>query len=57
MFRFEPRREVEDVFMNVHNPTLTSLLGCNNNVMVGMNGKLVFYVTGYNNKKTQKEER
>ena len=57
MFRFEPQRPVEDVFMNVHNPTITCLLGCNNNVMVGMNGRLVFYCTGYNCKPTQKEER
>ena len=57
MFRFEPKRFIEDAFMNVHNPTLTKLLGCNNNVMVGMNGRCVFYCTCYNCKKTQKEER
>jgi len=57
MFRFEPQRPLEDVFMNVHNTTITCLLGCNNCVMVGMNGRLVFYCTGYNCKPTQKEER
>ena len=57
MFRFYPFRPIEDVFMNTHNPTITSLLGCNNNVMVGMNGCSVFYVTGYNVKSQQKEER
>jgi hypothetical protein len=36
---------------------LTSTLGCNTNVMVGMNGRAVFYVTGYNAKSQQKEER
>jgi hypothetical protein len=57
MFRFEPKRFTEDAFMNVHNPTVTQLVGCNNNVMVGMNGRCVFYCTCYNCKKTQKEER
>ena len=57
MFRFEPRRAVQDAFMNTHNPSITSLLGCNSNVMVGMNGRLVLYVTGYNVKSQQKEER
>jgi hypothetical protein len=57
MFRFYPARSIEDVFINSHNPTITSLLGCNNNVMCGMNGRSVFYVTSYNVKKQQKEER
>ena len=57
MFRLQPHRAVEDAFMNTHNPTITTLLGCNNNVMVGMNGRLVLYVTGYNVKSQQKEER
>ena len=46
MFRFYPKRQIEDAFMNTHNPAITSILGCNNNVMVGMNGASVFYVTG-----------
>jgi hypothetical protein len=57
MFRLQPKRPVDSVYMNTHNPTLTSLLGCNNNVMLGMNGRLVLYVTGYNVKSQQKEER
>ena len=57
MFRFYPRRNIEDVFMNTHNPDITALLGCNNNVLFGMNGCAVFYVTGYNCKSQQKEER
>ena len=57
MFRFEPKRFIEDAFMNVHSPTVTELVGCNNNVMVGMNGRCVFYCTCCNCKKTQKEER
>lgn len=57
MFRFYPERAVEDTFMNTHNPTMTKLLLCNNNIMVGMNGQSVFYVTGYNVKAQQKEER
>jgi len=57
MFWLQPHRSVEDAFVNIHNPTITTLLGCNNNVMVGMNGQLVLYVTGYNVKSQQKEER
>ena len=57
MFRLYPERQIEDAFMNTHNPMLTSLLGCNTNVMVAMNGCSVFYVTNYNIKSQQKEER
>ena len=57
MLRFEPMREIEDAFMNTHNPMLTKMLGCNNNVMLGMNGRTVCYCTNYNCKPTQKEER
>jgi hypothetical protein len=56
-FHFEPSRLVQDAFMNTHNPPITSLLGCNSNVMVGMNVRRVLYVTGYNVKSQQKEER
>jgi hypothetical protein len=56
MFRLQPARPIDSVFMNTQNPTITSLLGINNNVMVGMNGKLVLYVTGYQVKCQQKEE-
>ena len=56
MFCFRPQRLEEDAFMNVHNTLLTCLLGCNTNVMAGMNGKSVFYVTSYNAKPNQKEE-
>jgi hypothetical protein len=57
MFRFQPKRCIEDAFMNTHNPALTSLLGYNSNVLVGMNGRSVIYVTGYNAKSQQREER
>ena len=57
MFRIQPKRCVEDAFMNTHNPAITSLLGCNSNVLVGMNGRSVIYVTSYNAKSQQKEER
>jgi len=56
MFRFEPKRRTEDSFINTHHPLTTSLLGCNNNVMVGMNGRLVFHVTSCGSKSTQEEE-
>ena len=57
MFRFQPKRNKEDAFVNTHNPIITSLLGCNNNVLLGMNGRAVIYVTSYNAKSQQKEER
>ena len=57
MFQFQPKRLVEDAFINTHNPSITSLLGINSNVLVGMNGRSVIYVTGYNAKSQQKEER
>ena len=57
MLRFQPKRMIEDVFMNVHNPTITKILLCNNNVQIGMNGRSVLYSTGYQVKSQQKEER
>ena len=57
MLRFQPKRPIEDVFMNIHNPTITKLLLCNNNVQVGMNGRSILYSTGYQVKSQQKEER
>ena len=57
MFTLCPKRAIEDVFMNSYNPTITKLVCCNTNVIVGMNGRSVFYVTGYNVKSQQKEER
>jgi hypothetical protein len=57
MVRFQPKRLIEDVFMNVHNPVITKLLMCNNNVQIGMNGRSVLYSTGYQVKSQQKEER
>ena len=57
MFSLRPRRNIEDAFTNTHNPILTSLLGCNNNILFCMTGPIVMYVTGYNAKSQQKEER
>jgi hypothetical protein len=57
MLRFQPKRSIEDIFMNVHNPMITKLLMCNNNVQIGMNGRSIFYSTGYQVKSQQKEER
>jgi len=56
MFRFQPKRALEDIFVNVHNPLVTGLLGWNNNVLGAMNGASVIYVTGYQVKAQQKEE-
>ena len=57
MFRFYPRRGVEDSFANQHNPVLTQLLLCNTNVMCGLTGCAVLYITNYNSKNNQKEEK
>jgi len=56
MFRFEPKRRTEDAFVNTHHPIITTGVGCNNNVMSGMNGRLVFCVTSHGSKSTQEEE-
>jgi hypothetical protein len=57
MFRIYPQRGSEDAFVNSHNRELTLVLMCNTNVMCGLTGAAVYYVTGYNAKKNQKEER
>jgi hypothetical protein len=57
MLRFQPKRSIQDAFMNMHNPTITKVLLCNNNVQIGMNGRSIFYCTGYQVKSQQKEER
>jgi hypothetical protein len=57
MLRFQPKRSIEDAYMNVNNPVVTKLLLCNNNVQVGINGRNIFYNTGYQVKAQQKEER
>ena len=56
MFRLYPERTIADIFMNSHSPVLTQLFLTNTNIMFGMNGQSVFYVTGYNIKAQQKEE-
>ena len=56
MFKFEARRELGDMFINIHNKELTILLGCNTNIQIGMSGKSIFYVTGYQAKQQQKDE-
>jgi hypothetical protein len=58
MFRFYPKRNLEDAFMNTHSPVLSLLFpGFNTNVLCGMSGSAVFYVTGYNAKMQQKDEQ
>ena len=57
MFSIRPKRNIEDCFGNTHSPFLTSILGCNTNVLCGLTGPIVMYVTGYSVKSQQKEER
>jgi hypothetical protein len=55
-FALESTRGIPDVFMNTHNAIVALLLGYNNNVTSG-NRDLIYYVTLYNTKGTQDEER
>lgn len=57
IFKFYPRRNLEDAFINCHNELITTVLGFNNNVTAGLSGSSVFYCTGYAAKPQQKEER
>ena len=57
IFRYYPKRNIEDVFMNVHSPLLTKCFANNTNVNVAMNGPVVLYVTGYQAKQQQEEEK
>jgi hypothetical protein len=57
MLRFQPKRSIEDVFINLHNTVITKLLLCKNNVQIGMNGQSIAYITGYQVKSQQKEEQ
>ena len=57
IFEGRHERKLEDCYGNTNNPVLTSLFCCNNNIITTMTGKAVLYVTGYNVKKQQKEER
>ena len=57
MFSVRPKRNIEDCFGNTHSQLLTPILGCNTNVLCGLTGPIVIYVTGYNVKSQQKEER
>jgi len=55
-FSLVSTRDVPDVFMNAHNRTVSALLGYNNNVSSG-GRDMIYYVTLYNTKSTQKEEK
>ena len=57
LFEIVPERPIEEVYTNVHNPILTLLFLCNNNILAAMTGAVVLYVTSYSSKKNQKEER
>jgi hypothetical protein len=55
-FTVETKRQISDVFLNTHNPTVTAFIGYNNNVSLG-NLDVMFYSTLYVTKKNQAEER
>lgn len=47
MLGFQPKGSIEDDFINVNNPLISKILMCNNNVQIGVNGRTIFYTTGY----------
>jgi hypothetical protein len=49
-FTIEPKRSLGDLFMNTHNPAVSTLLGFNNNVTSG-NRDAMYYITMYTTKK------
>jgi len=55
-FSLVSTRGVSDVFMNAHNKAVCTVLGYNNNVSSG-GRDMIYYVTLYNTKSNQQEER
>ena len=49
------KHNIEDLFMNVHNPNVSDLFGFNSNVMAAIAGLSAFHVTGCTTKSTQEE--
>jgi hypothetical protein len=56
LFLVIPKRTAADVFANIHNETVTSVLGCNNNVAACFDGGSPMYCTAYQSKNTQIED-
>ena len=54
-FKYHPKRNIDDQFMNVNNDIATTVLACNNNVTSG-DKACFFYITLYQTKHNQKEE-
>ena len=54
-FKYIPKRNIGDQFMNVNNDIATTVLACNNNDTTG-DKACFFYVTLYQTKHNQKEE-
>ena len=54
-FKYHPKRNIGDQFMNVNNDIVTTALACNNNVTIG-DKAYFFYVTLYQTKHNQNEE-
>ena len=54
-FKYFPKRNIGDQFMNINNDLATTLFACNNNIVLG-DRVCFYYVTLYQTKKNQKEE-
>ena len=51
-FRYYPKRNIGDQFMNVNNDIATTVFACNNNVTLG-DKQCFYYVTLYQSKKSE----
>ena len=55
LFKYVPKRNIGDQFMNMNNDIVTTVMTCNNDVNMG--DKVCFFnVTLYQTKRNQKEE-
>ena len=52
-FKYHPKRNIGDQFMNTNNDIVATVLACNNNVTIG-DKACFFYVTLYQTKHNQK---
>ena len=57
LFVLELKREIIDCFVNMHNEVASAVMGCNTNVVPGVDGGSIIYCTLYVSKNEQKEPR
>ena len=57
LFVLELKREIIDSFVNMHNEVASAVMGCNTNVVPGVDGGSIIYCTLYVSKNEQKETK